>query len=71
MITLRNDFHGTEYRTHMTADEMERIEHLTFSDPYLLTDSEKQKARRIRHRLCGGTDCKCSRSVWGTRERYM
>jgi len=53
MITLTNDFHGTECRVRMPADG-------------ILNPST---VRRARAKLCGCEGCTCAQSPLGTRGR--
>ena len=56
--TLVNTFHGTEYVTRKTADELAAIEARMWAGTADAAD--KALERKIRKALCGIDDCKCS-----------
>ena len=54
---LSNDFHGTEYRTKKTREELEAMYGRAYQGT--ATDAEKAMLRRIRRALCGTEGCRC------------
>ncbi len=65
MNTLTNDFHGTEYRTSKTTDEVQRISDAHYGGRPL-TSAESQWAHKVRRALCCA-DCQCARTPLGER----
>ena len=56
MTTLKNTFHGTEYRTRKTAEE---IAELQVKPEWEYTEAEKAFVRRAWNALCGIAGCTC------------
>lgn len=56
-MKLVNTFHGTEYTTKKTADEIEAIKSRIYQGTASAAD--KAFARRVRMRLCGVSGCTC------------
>jgi len=65
LTVIRNTFHGTEYYSKKTtqevADILERIQ------SGRATRSDRAFASRSRNKLCGATGCECSENELGER----
>lgn len=57
MLTLTNDYHGTEYTTRKTARELDAI--CLRIGQGTATETDKDFARRVHGALCGSPDCSC------------
>lgn len=64
MTTLKNNFHGTEYRSRKSQEEIDRIANTWPADR---TPAEKAFVRRVRDALCGAKGCQCGDEL-GIRE---
>ena len=53
---ITNDFHGTEYRTSKSGEEIRQIINTEPSDR---TQTERAWITRVRKSLCGIIDCTC------------
>lgn len=56
MITIKNDFHDTEFRTKKTAEEINKIRN---TPPDARTDAERAWVNKVRRTLCGIIGCTC------------
>lgn len=69
-ITLSNSYHGTEYRTTKSQDEIDHID-LEFFDfrpeSSYLTPAQIAWARKVRRTLCPSKDCCCATTSLGER----
>ena len=66
MQTLTNSYHNTTARTRLSRDEMDSIEILHNTRPYMMTPAMTGAVRRIRGKLCGVDGCTCC-GFWGER----
>jgi len=64
MTIIKNYFHGTEYRTRKTREEIDRI---LDTHPHNRKPSEKQWVRKVWNQLCGINGCTCGNDIG---ERY-
>lgn len=61
MTVLKNEFHGTEYKTHLTREELVGQVY-----GYVMGQPESERiVRRIRTRLCGVAGCQCAQDDFG------
>jgi len=60
MTTVKNTFHGTEYKTRKTRQE---IDALLNKPTYYRTASEKAFSRRCKSALCGIAGCECGNDI--------
>ncbi len=60
MIKIKNSFHGTEYRTTKSPEEIKEILDLA---PWHRTAREDKWVDRVRTRLCGVEGCECSNDL--------
>lgn len=65
MTILTNNFHGTDYRTHKTRDELEAIADRVARAFPGEAKTDKAFVRRVRRALCGCDGCTCARNVFG------
>jgi hypothetical protein len=65
MLTLKNSFHNTEYRTTKTREELDAIE--SRIGQHTASRAEKDFARKVRRALCGIDNCKCGTNVFDER----
>ena len=67
MTTLRNTFHGTDYNTRKSIDDVDRIVNTM---PIYRTEAEQRWVRRVRQALCGVKNCQCGDDL-GRRGSYV
>ena len=68
MTTLTNSFHGSEYRTRLSNDEIERrADVVNGCGGNVPTPAEKAWVRKVQNTLCGISDCCCG-DILGRRE---
>jgi hypothetical protein len=61
---LSNSFHGTEYRTRKTREDLDRIDQ---TNPWDRTEAERAFVRRAARALCGSKECRCATNSFGER----
>jgi hypothetical protein len=66
-LTLVNTFHGTQYRTRKTREELDALEPKEMRGE--TTKAEQALLARIRMTLCGVMDCQCGRDFLNERAR--
>jgi hypothetical protein len=64
LTVMTNDFHGTEYRTTKTRDELNAIDQKA---PWHRTETEQAFVRKVRRTLCGIEGCTCGTNSFGER----
>jgi len=60
MTTITNTFHGTEYKTRKTRQD---IDAMLNKHPADRTDTEKAFVRRCKSALCGIAGCTCGNDI--------
>jgi hypothetical protein len=73
LTILANTFHGTEYRSRKTRDELDAIDRKAPWHPgnregsFVRTEAEERFVRKVARTLCGIDGCKCGTNSFNER----